>query len=236
LDDAAPTIARTIDAARGTHVKRTDHGSTDSSKAEYSIEQVHELCYQALETELGGVQVYETALRCINNDGLAKEFNHYLRQTRTHVQVATDLCGKLGLDPNKDTPGRQVVRHIGESLVKAMEKALAAGKPDAAQLVACECVVLAETKDHANWELIGHVATHGKGDAKVLEALKAAHDEVEEDEDHHVYHSKGWTRELWIQSLGLPAVLPPPEEVKKVDTAIGAARAEQSREQMPKRH
>jgi len=41
---------------------------------------------------------------------------------------------------------------------------------------------------------------------------------------------------LWIQSLGLPAVLPPPEEVKKVDTAIGAARAEQSREQMPKRH
>ena len=106
----------------------------------------------------------------------------------------------------------------------------------AAQLVACECVVLAETKDHANWELIGHVATHGKGDAKVLEALKAAHDECEEDEDHHVYHSKGWTRELWIQSLGLPAVLPPPEEVKKVDTAIGAARAEQSREQMPKRH
>ena len=104
-------------------MKRTDHGSTDSGKAEYSIEQVHELCYQALETELGGVQVYEAALRCINNDGLAKEFNHYLRQTRTHVQVATDLCGKLGLDPNKDTPGRQVVRHIGESLVKAMKTA-----------------------------------------------------------------------------------------------------------------
>jgi len=31
----------------------------------------------------------------------------------------------------------------------------AAGDPDAAQLVAGECVVLAETKDHANWELIG---------------------------------------------------------------------------------
>jgi len=42
----------------------------------------------------------------------------------------------------------------------------------------------------------------------------------------------GWGRELWIQSLGMPAVLPPPEEVKNVETAIGASRAEQSREQM----
>jgi hypothetical protein len=28
-------------------------------------EQVRELLYQALETEVGGVQVYETALRCV---------------------------------------------------------------------------------------------------------------------------------------------------------------------------
>jgi hypothetical protein len=40
----------------------------------------------------------------------------------------------------------------------------------------------------------------------------------------------GWARELWIQSLGMPAVLPPPEEKKKVETAIGAARAEKARE------
>ncbi|MFA7639376.1 MAG: hypothetical protein WCY02_08695, partial [Parvibaculum sp.] len=54
--------------------------------------------------------------------------------------------------------------------------------------------------------------------------------EVEKEEDHHLYHTKGWTRELWIESLGLPAVLPPPEEIKNVETAIGASRAEQSRE------
>ena len=54
--------------------------------------------------------------------------------------------------------------------------------------------------------------------------------EVEDEEDEHLYHTTGWTRELWIQSLGLPAVLPPPEEEKKVETAIGAARAEQARQ------
>ena len=34
---------------------------------------------------------------------------------------------KLGLDPEEETPGRQVVRHIGESLVQAMEMAVKAG-------------------------------------------------------------------------------------------------------------
>jgi hypothetical protein len=55
---------------------------------------------------------------------------------------------------------------------------------------------------------------------------------VEDEEDHHLYHTRGWSRELWIKSLGLSAVLPPPEEVKHVETAIGASRAEQAREQM----
>ena len=48
----------------------------------------------------------------------------------------------------------------------------------------------------------------------------------------HLYHTTGWSRELWIQSLGLPAVIPPPEEEKDVKTAIGAARAKQSRKEM----
>ena len=56
--------------------------------------------------------------------------------------------------------------------------------------------------------------------------------QVEDQEDQHLYHTKGWTRELWIASLGMPAVLPPPEEVKQVETAIGAAKAEASRETM----
>jgi hypothetical protein len=64
------------------------------------------------------------------------------------------------------------------------------------------------------------------------QALKSAHEEVEEEEDEHLYHTKGWARELWIESLGMPAVLPPPEEEKDVKDAISAARAEQSREKM----
>jgi rubrerythrin len=193
-------------------------------------EQLDELLYQALETELGGVQVYTTAVECAVNSELKEEWEKYLDQTRTHVRIVQDVMSELGLDPETETPGRQVVRHHGESLVKAMEMAQQAGDPAAAEIVAAECVVLAETKDHLNWELIGEAAENAS--EKVAAVLKEAHEQVEEEEDEHVYHTKGWTRELWIKALGMKSVLPPPEEVKDVKTAIGAARAQQSRTDM----
>jgi len=192
-------------------------------------EQVRELLYQAYETEIGGVDVYTTALRCVENDDLREEWDKYLEQTKTHVTIVQDVLNQLGLDPTEETPGRKVVRTIGKSLVQAMELALAEGEPGAAQLVAAEAVVLAETKDHQNWHLIGEVVKKAKGEqAKVL---KEACERVEPEEDEHLYHTKGWARELWIESLGMKAVLPPPEEVKDVHTAIGQARAEQARTQ-----
>lgn len=191
--------------------------------------QVHELLLQALETERGGIQIYTAALKAAQNDDLKQEWQGYLEETRTHEQVLTHVFNELGMDTEEQSPGRAVVGHLGASLVKAIEMALAKASPAAAELVACECVVLAETKDHQNWELIGKVAEAGGPQAKVL---KAAFEAVEQDEDHHLYHTQGWCRELWIQSLGMPAVLPPPEEVKQVETAIGASRAEQARDKM----
>ena len=193
-------------------------------------EQVNELLYQALETELGGVEVYTTALRCVENDDLKEEWTKYLDQTRTHVQIVQGVMEAFGLDPEKETPGRKVVREIGESLVNAMELALEAGEDGAAQLVAAEAITLAETKDHLNWHLLGEAAKKLSGDK--AKALKEAHEQVEDQEDEHLYHTQGWTRELWMEALGMKAVLPPPEEVKDVKTAIGASRAEQARQQM----
>jgi rubrerythrin len=188
------------------------------------MQQVEELVLQSLEHEMGGLKVYATALKCVLNADLKKEWEKYRQETETHVRTLEALCKSLEIDPKKETPGRTVVRHNGAALVDAMKMALAAGDPPAAELVACECVVLAETKDHQNWQLLGKCADHLDG-ARAA-AIKAAYDEIEDQEDEHLYHSKGWCRELWIESLGMRAVLPPPEERKHVKTAIGAARAE----------
>ena len=195
-------------------------------------EQMQELLYQSLQTEMGGVEVYRTALRCVLNAELKEEWEEYLEQTEQHVEIVREVITKLGLDPETETPGRAVVRHIGDSLVKAMEMALQSGPPEAAELVAAECVVHAETKDHLDWELIGMAA--GKAKGEIGQALRDAYKQVEDQEDEHLYHTAGWSRELWIQALGMPAVLPPPEEEKDVKTAIGAARAKQERSRMKK--
>jgi hypothetical protein len=189
-------------------------------------DQLHDLIYQALETELGGVQVYESALGCTRDDRLRREWGHYLEQTRHHVELVEEAMRAFGLAPGTDTPGRRVVRHTGEALVKTIALARAEAIPEQAEVVAAECVTLAETKDHLN---------RRGGQAPERRARQGAAGRPQggrEQEDEHLYHTTGWALELWIEGLGLPAVLPPPEEQKEVKTAIGAARAKQARGDM----
>jgi rubrerythrin len=189
-------------------------------------QQVVELVYQALETELGGVLVYRTALKCVQNDALRKEWEKYLRQTQHHVEVLEQLLRKLDLDPDADTPGRQCVRTVGTALVRSMQLALGSSTPQAAELVAAEAVVLAETKDHGNWSLLSKLV---ELQAVHHEAFIEAVEHVEDEEDEHLYHSQGWMRELWKQSLDLPAHLPPVEETEDVHTEVEAAHARAAR-------
>jgi hypothetical protein len=193
-------------------------------------EQIEELLYQALETEIGGVAVYESAIRCAQHPELKQEWEKYLAQTKNHERMLRKVLDSMDLDAEQETAGRRIVRHHGKSLVHAMAMAQKDGTPDAAELVAAECVVMAETKDHQNWELIGEVV---KGLAQQgSPVLRQAYEQVEDEEDEHLYHSTGWARELWLQSLGLPAVLPPPEEKKDVKSAAEAAQAKTTRKEM----
>jgi rubrerythrin len=216
--------------SRGRSSSRRTPPSPQDGTGIMNQEQVTELIYQALETELGGVEVYATALECVQNEDLKEEFEKYHEQTQRHVELMREVCQTLALDTDEETPGRLVVRRKAEALVESMKEALKVGNREAAEIVAVEAVVDAETKDHANWQLIGEIVKKGKGET--AKALKKAYNEVEDQEDEHLYHSKGWARELWIQALGMKPVLPPPEEKKDVHTAIAAARAKQQRERM----
>ena len=130
-------------------------------------EQIAELMYQAQRVETATFRGAETfavttvaylavsgvitligvlyQLRCAVNEDLREEWEEYLEQTQQHVEIVEGLFETFGLDPETESPGRLVVRHIGESLVKAMEMAMDAGNADAAQIVAAECIALAET-------------------------------------------------------------------------------------------
>jgi len=190
---------------------------------------IEDLLYQALETELGGVEIYRMAILCAKHEVLKEEWTKYREQTEQHVEIVRGILEALGLDPEATTPGRQIVRDKAKALLSAMQKALK-DAPQAAEIVAAECLVDAETKDHGNWRLIGALAEKATGTVK--EALTRAYEKVEHEEDEHLYHSQGWCRELWLDALGLPALLPPPEEEQDVQTATEAARA--AKERSPK--
>ena len=107
--------------------------------------QVHELLYQALETERGGIHVYQTALQCTVNANLKKEWQEYLEQTETHAtscaspsppssSILTRRPGTAGGPPPRAGAGD---RH-GDGL--------SGRDPEAAQLVAAECVVRQKRK------------------------------------------------------------------------------------------
>jgi rubrerythrin len=186
-----------------------------------------ELLLQSLEHERGGVKVYKKAVECALRADLRGEWQEYLAQTEQHVEALTDICAHFDIDPFTTTPGTQIVKALGTALVDAMQQALSTGKPPEAQIVAAECVVLAETKDHLDWELIGEAAKELDGDDR--EIVLAAFEKIEDEEDQHLYHTQGWCRELWLESLELPAELPPPEEARDVMSATEAQQAKESR-------
>src|SRR5687768_4308990 len=101
------------------------------------MQQLKELLLQSLEHERGGVNVYDTAIRCAVSEDLKYQWSRYLEQTRTHVEILEGVLRKLEIDPEQPSPSRAIVRQLGLALVDAMETAKAAGgNATAAQLVA----------------------------------------------------------------------------------------------------
>jgi len=60
------------------------------------------------------------------------------RLTQNHVRILQETMDTLGLDSEAATPGRVVVKHIGESLVEAMDLALQAGQTNLPSSPACD--------------------------------------------------------------------------------------------------
>jgi hypothetical protein len=160
-----------------------------------------ELLYQALETERGSMQLYRSAIKCAVKSDLEETWGKYLEQTENHEEIILKILEVLRLDSTAETYGRQVVRYIGESLLKAIQKAIEAGDRAAAQLVAAECVVQAETKAQLNWELLGQLARDIDG--PVGQLLTEACQQVGAEEKDRLSHTRNWTRELWLEWLGL---------------------------------
>jgi hypothetical protein len=87
------------------------------------------------------------------------------------------------------------------------------------ELVACQSVMLDETKHPCSWELPSRMAARALHER--LGVLKGV---VEVDKEHHLHYPSGLSRESTTPALGLPAVLPPPDEGRQIESATRPAR------------
>ena len=151
-----------------------------------------------LAVEMGGQKLYEKALGLVSDSEVRSKFREFHRQTLKHQLVLADVILRLGGNSRAQSPTAKVATEKAQALLKSMD---AAGlSKDQAELNAIENIVLAETKDHADWELIGKIARQSTDD-RLREVLGAAASEVEQEEDEHL----NWTRkklgELQMEAL-----------------------------------
>lgn len=169
---------------------------------------LRELLLQALEAEAGHVALLSASLRCVVIDGdLRRDWRQVLDRARRRERILASVLQQLDLDPRSQTPGRRIVAQLSAALLAALGQAMHEGDAAAAQVVAAEAVEVAALRALRAWELLGHVA--GKFSDETGRTLDAAFEAAACDEGEP-YRNRGWSRELWIDSLGFRAVLPPP--------------------------
>jgi hypothetical protein len=169
---------------------------------------LRELLLQALEAQAGHVAVLSASLRCIVIDvELRRDWRPQLERARRRERILASVLEQLDLDPRSQTPGRRIVARLSAALLAALGQAMHEGDAANAQVVAAEGVEIAALRAQRAWELIGHVA--GKLADETGRTLDVAFESAAFDEGEG-YRNRGWSRELWIESLGFRAILPPP--------------------------
>jgi rubrerythrin len=141
-----------------------------------------------LAVERGGLILYERALEIVADAEVSRKFREFLEQTRKHETILVRVVTQLGFDPAYMSPGARLADKKAHALLATMANAngLSSG---GSELNAIENIVLAETKDHADWELLGKIARQAE-DERIREALKPAVAEVEPEEDEHLNWAK----------------------------------------------
>lgn len=141
-----------------------------------------------LAVERGGLILYERALEIVADAEVSRKLIEFVEQTRKHETILLRVVTQLGFDPAYISPGARLADKKARALLATMTNAngLSSG---GSELDAIENIVLAETKDHADWELLGKIARQAE-DERIREALKPAVAEVEPEEDEHLNSAK----------------------------------------------
>jgi ferritin-like metal-binding protein YciE len=169
-----------------------------------SVEWLRNFLSEMLAVEKGGVKLYEKALSELDHSELEDKLSEFLRQTHRHVELCTSMLEAVGADADFQSPGAQAAEHKAEGLISAEVP------PEMQDLNNIENLVLAETKDHWNWETLASIAPK-IGDPELKRTATKAISEVRRQEKTHVDWNEKTLSKLAMES----AMRPPADEMSE---------------------
>lgn len=190
--------------SRDDGMSRSNAGSRGRRGSTVSVEWLRNFLSEMLAVEKGGVKLYEKALSDLAHSELEAKLTEFLRQTHRHVELCTSMLEAAGADPDYQSPGAQAAEHKANGLITAEVP------PEMQDLNNIENLVLAETKDHWNWETLASIAPKIE-DTNLKRAATKAVSEVRRQEKTHVDWNEKTLSKLAMES----AMHPPADEMSE---------------------
>lgn len=199
-----PPQRQVDDAGRGTTL--ADSG-LDATKAAdlLSAMLMHERC---------GVHLYRSVGGRTTDPDLREGYGRYEQQTYRHVEILEQLISSTGGDIAYVSPAARATEKGNAGLLESTFLLDGSVDPATAELTMLEAVMLAEAKDHANWELL-RLIVDGMDDSPARDGMVEAVEIVlAEEQEHYGWAADNRTRLLYEQVTGRRA--PDPDEVRSV--------------------
>jgi rubrerythrin len=173
-NNAPPSRTRSATKARAARQSRAS-GRSNGLNQDWFKDFLSEM----LAVEQGGVQLYEKTVEELKHDKFRSQLEKFLDQTRHHVELCEQMMEAASVEDGSGSPGAEAAEHKAEGLISTEV-------PDhLLDLNNFENLVLAETKDHWNWEMLGSVAGE-ISDTNLKRTVSRAVKEVQKQEADHL--------------------------------------------------
>jgi rubrerythrin len=156
---------------------------TRSKAAPLNEEWLQSFFSEMLAVERGGVQLYDKALEELVHEELRSRLEQYHEQTQRHVELCEEMLSAAGGDDNSMAPAAEAAEHKAQGLLTAEVP------EELLDINNLENLVLAETKDHWNWELLSSVMDEIE-DRELKKLVSRVVREVRKQENDHVTWSQ----------------------------------------------
>jgi rubrerythrin len=172
-----------------------------------------------LAVEHGGVDLYDRALEELQHEDLRPRLEQYHEQTRRHVELCGEMLNAAGGNQDEMSPAAAAVEHKAQGLLSAEVP------EELKDINNLENLVLAETKDHWNWELLGSLMDNIE-ERDLKKVVSRAVRQVRRHENDHL----NWTQKM-LTTLTTEAAQHPPEAAEHLPEMEEAEDSEDEREQ-----